>query len=306
MTLSVIIPTKDRPDDLQECLASIARQTLPPKEVLIVDDGELSEAFVAELANLIPGITLHYIKKSPPDLAASRNLGAREASAEIVLFLDDDVIPDKNYIEEIWGIWQKTRDPAVAAVGGVIGNHRRKRGLERFFEKLFFLSSRRSWDVTDWGFQIWDPFPPKPVRGFYCYGGISSYRRDVLLQLPFRSLSPGRTALEDVDWCLRAKKLELQMIVTPAARLFHKTSRTSRDAEFTIGVKEGYNRSLIFATDCPPNLSNRFKFWVASAGWILKLLLAGWWSRAFGIVFGRLRFRFAHFLSRDRLPIIFF
>lgn len=292
MNFSLVIPTKDRPEDLRECLESVANQTLLPKEVLIVDDGDLSETVVTELRRLIPaGTTMKHIRKSPPDLAESRNLGARKASSERVLFLDDDVILERNYVQEIAAVWESAPEEVVA-VGGIIENNRKKGRLERLFDKLFFLSSPLSWDVTGWGFQVWDPFPSKPVRGFYCYGGISSYRRDAILKLPFRSLSPGRTTLEDVDWCLRAKKIGLGTIVTPNAKLFHKSSPVSRDAEFTIGLKEGYNRSLIFATECSPNFFNCFKFWVASAGWILRLLLVGWWPRSLGLIWGRLRFLF--------------
>ncbi len=101
MEISVVIPTKDRPLDLDQCINSILSQTFPPEEIIIIDDGELSENFIEKIKNKIKEkeIICKYIRKKIPGLLISRNLGASKSENSIVLFLDDDVILNKDYIE---------------------------------------------------------------------------------------------------------------------------------------------------------------------------------------------------------------
>ena len=63
--ISIIIPTYNRPNDLNKCLQSVLEQTVIPNEIVIVDDGRLEEL---PLANEIKGkgIDCIYIKKRGP------------------------------------------------------------------------------------------------------------------------------------------------------------------------------------------------------------------------------------------------
>lgn len=84
---TVVIPTRDRPEDLRRCLQALARQVdAPPFEVVVVDDG--SQTPVASLVSSIdPGFRTVRLEGGGPALA--RNAGARDAG-EILLFTDDD------------------------------------------------------------------------------------------------------------------------------------------------------------------------------------------------------------------------
>jgi glycosyltransferase involved in cell wall biosynthesis len=93
---SAIIPTYNRARTLPRAFASIAGQTLPPSEIIIVDDGSSDDtpSLVGTFTGLRPRLITH-----PKNMgaAAARNTGARAASAPWLAFLDSDDawMPDK-------------------------------------------------------------------------------------------------------------------------------------------------------------------------------------------------------------------
>ena len=94
--ISVVIPTFNRADVLGRCLDSVLGQTLPPFEVVLVDDGSTDETeqIVRERASEL----LRYIRvPSRAGAQAARNRGIREARGEWIAFQDsdDEWLPDK-------------------------------------------------------------------------------------------------------------------------------------------------------------------------------------------------------------------
>lgn len=89
LTLTVVIPTCDRPHLLERALASVARQTLQPDEVVVVDDGGAKA--------VAPGCRVLSTGGGRGG-GAARNLGAVSASAGWLAFLDDDDEWDPGYL----------------------------------------------------------------------------------------------------------------------------------------------------------------------------------------------------------------
>ncbi len=90
-SISVVIPTHNRPDGLAAAVKSVFNQTLLPKELIVVDDG--SEPKVTkEIFNGCPdGLMAKLIRNEIPMGAPNaRNRGIKEVSGEWVAFLDDD------------------------------------------------------------------------------------------------------------------------------------------------------------------------------------------------------------------------
>ncbi|WP_052518733.1 glycosyltransferase family 2 protein [Archangium violaceum] len=93
-SISVIIPTRDRPALLRRALASVTAQTRCPDEVIVVDDGDLP-------MEQPPGPGVRLVRQEVPHGAAlARNLGASAASGSLLAFLDDDDSWDPVYLEE--------------------------------------------------------------------------------------------------------------------------------------------------------------------------------------------------------------
>ena len=89
LSLSVIIPTHNRPRSLQSAVESVRAQTDPPHEIVIVDDGSSPPVDSKNFdGSMIPVRILRNAEARGP--AASRNAGVDHASGDLVAFLDDD------------------------------------------------------------------------------------------------------------------------------------------------------------------------------------------------------------------------
>ena len=295
LNFSVAIPTYNRPDDLGRLLESMLGQSILPQEVLIVDDGESPPGLIKKWRHRLEtrNLKLVYYKKDHTrerrGLSESKNIALGIAGHEIVFILDDDLMPDPDFFELIMKIWESNRDGHLIGVGGVIRNSRVKPRLERLFNKFFGLTSRYQWDVNEVGFQVWEDHMPKAEKGFYMHGGVSSHQRSLARKLGFAGFSGGRTALEDVEYSLRAKNQGYYFIVEPAAKVLHKESAKSKESEYQIGVKQGCNRKTIFRLNSRITLKNTLWFFWANVGWTLRLFLAGWFPRGLGMARGLLK-----------------
>jgi GT2 family glycosyltransferase len=100
--LSVIIPTHKRAEILNRTLSALACQTLPAAEfeVVVVADA-CQDDTVAQVACSIPKMPyrLHLFCHSARSAAATRNFGAALARGDILLFLDDDVVPQPELVQ---------------------------------------------------------------------------------------------------------------------------------------------------------------------------------------------------------------
>jgi len=294
MNFSVAIPTYNRKNNLEELINSILNQTILPSEVIVVDDGNLHSDFIHRINYKLDtrNIRLIYYKKNHKKekrgTSQSRNIAFEISKNEIVFILDDDLLLDSDFFEEILKVWeQEWNNHRLIGIGGVIKNNRKISKIENFFNHVLFLTSEYNWDVTNIGFQIWDDWINKTEIGYYVHGGVCSYRKNLVQKIGgFTVFEDGRVALEDVDFSLRAKKEKYYFVIVPSARVYHKKSKTSRENDFTTGFKEGYNRKIIFKRNCEINLKNYLWFTWANSGWILRQFLSGHFSRGLGMIKG--------------------
>ncbi len=96
--VSIIIPTYNHKDSLRETLQSLAQQTYPIDrfEIIAVDDGS-TDGTHEITAETIP-FTLRYVRQSNQGDAAARNFGAQQSQADILVFLDDDILVEPDYL----------------------------------------------------------------------------------------------------------------------------------------------------------------------------------------------------------------
>jgi GT2 family glycosyltransferase len=114
MHVSVIIcaHTAERWQILSRAVQSVRDQTMAPREIILVIDGneELLRRCEAELEGTIVVANRH-----PGGLSGGRRTGAEEASAPLLAFLDDDAIADPVWLSEFAVAYN---DPQVLGVGG--------------------------------------------------------------------------------------------------------------------------------------------------------------------------------------------
>lgn len=107
--VSVVVVHYDQQPQLDRTLAALARQTLAPHEVIVVDDGSPAPPRVPA------GVRLLLQEPGGFRAAAARNRGAREATGDVLCFLDADTAPEPPYLAEL------TRLPALVADAVTVG-----------------------------------------------------------------------------------------------------------------------------------------------------------------------------------------
>ncbi len=110
---SVVICTRDRPDELARCLASLPAQSYPAHEVIVVDNASRDER-TRDVA-LAAGAT--YVREHRAGLDVARNAGARRATADIVVYTDDDVLLHPCWLERMVAAFDSLE---IAAVTGLV------------------------------------------------------------------------------------------------------------------------------------------------------------------------------------------
>ena len=108
--VTVIVCTRDRPRELERCLAALADQDHANFDILVVDNG--SGEGIAELCRARGAAC---IREPLPGLTRARNLGARAARSSIVAYIDDDAIAESGWLT---ALVRPFADPGVAAVAG--------------------------------------------------------------------------------------------------------------------------------------------------------------------------------------------
>ncbi|MFH0955493.1 MAG: glycosyltransferase [Candidatus Micrarchaeota archaeon] len=114
---SIVIPAFNAQKTIADCLNGLQKQSIPLNEfeVLVVDDGSTDRT--AEIVLLYPFAQLSRQKNAGP--AVARNRGAKKAAADIVVFLDSDCVPRKNWLSEML---KPFKDPRVTGVQGKYEN----------------------------------------------------------------------------------------------------------------------------------------------------------------------------------------
>jgi len=101
MKLSVIIPTYNEEKVVGECISSLDKQTYSDFETIMVDDGstdgtlDILKALRGKIDNL------KILKQKHKGPGAARNLGAKEARGDILVFVDADMTFDKNFLKNL-------------------------------------------------------------------------------------------------------------------------------------------------------------------------------------------------------------
>jgi GT2 family glycosyltransferase len=113
LSVSVIICTRDGPEDLARCLNSLPRQSYPVREVIVVDNGS-KDGRTRDTA-LAAGAV--YLRENRAGLSFARNAGVQRAVSEIVAFTDDDVVLHADWLARLIAAFDV---PEVGAVTGLV------------------------------------------------------------------------------------------------------------------------------------------------------------------------------------------
>ena len=181
-SVSVVVPTRDRPGGLARCLEALATQDPPPLEVIVVDDGSRDPRAIEEATARCPGARC--IRSEGEGPAAARNAGAAAARGDLICLTDDDCAPAPG--------WAAALGTAAARAGIASGRTVTAPGAP--------ATARATQAVID-HLSAWAGRPGSPSPGFAptCNLGV---RRELLLAHPFDAAFPA-AAGEDREWSAR-------------------------------------------------------------------------------------------------------
>lgn len=216
-TVSVVIPTYDRRDVLEETVRALARQTVAPLEAIVVDDGSTdgTTELLGRLRDELRG-SLDLVPVRQPNLkqGRARNNGVGRARGDLVLFLGDDTIPEPACVAEHLAAREGREGPC--AVIGFTGWHREKMRVTPFLDFVNGHGPQFSFDLLADGQEV--PFTT-------LYTSNVSIPREVLGAEPFdhRFTSYG---WEDCELGWRLSKAGLPIVYRKAAATRHLHPQT--------------------------------------------------------------------------------
>lgn len=199
MNVSVVIPTKDRPEKLRRCLAALRDQGA---ELVVVDDGSTEAQRVAQLAHDAEAKLVRLEGRGP---AAARNAGVAAAGGEVVCFTDDDCEAGPGWVE--------------ALAGPVLGGEA-DATAGRTVVAADASAADRAWQAIADHLQREASAPGSPSPGFAATCNLACSRR-LLEELAFDESFPA-AAGEDRDWAARAAAKGASPRLVPTAIVVHR------------------------------------------------------------------------------------
>jgi peptidoglycan/xylan/chitin deacetylase (PgdA/CDA1 family) len=210
--VSVIVCTKDREEQLKRCLDSLNNLRYENKEIIVVDNASSSGG----TKNLVKQYPARYLWEGKKGKGFALNLGIQTAKGEILAFVDDDVVVDKNWLNNL------TNDlsyPGVMCATGLTLPLELDTMAANLFE-AYYQGFGRGYKRREYG----PPFPPSHV-GNIGGGGNAAFKKEIFDLVGYfdEILSPGTpgSAGEDTDLFYRIVASGYKIRYNPSAVAWH-------------------------------------------------------------------------------------
>jgi GT2 family glycosyltransferase len=281
MKVSVIIPTLNRGQALLDTLAFLLDQDMDGYEIIVVDQ---SPPYAEELATQLSAICNHtqinYIQESIRSLPHARNVGLRAARGSYIIFIDDDVEIEKDFVRQHYEFMEHYGVSAVA--GRVMQENIPEVGaLPIRFSRLARV------EVAYLNSQV--------IREVDTFRGCNmAMRRDIFTVVGLFDVNyTGKAAREESDLALRLKKRGIPILLNPMASVLH------------LEAPNGGCRDMALVARLPAEQAaglyknDSFFFMKFFNHWLLVIYLVGLYKEdAFGM-----RFRKKHVVGSQMMVI---
>ena len=254
--LSVIVPTFNGKSNLKRLLESLESQKFKDFEVVIVIDGSVDKTI--GLKKLQWGMDITWIEQENKGRAGARNEGAKNSNAELLLFIDDDMVMTTNSTEKHWTHHQEFTDTIL------VGNQ-----IKRVVKSSSDFEHFKSYLEYKW----FKKFPLKgklPTNQAFITAANFSISREL-----FEKMSGFDERLfdqEDFDLALRASKEDIPIFIDKTIYGWHMDnvdirSYIKRQLEYKIATKN----VLVLKPQYIENYKNRIPkltFWKVVVYWL--------------------------------------
>jgi GT2 family glycosyltransferase len=219
--VSVVLATRDRPDDLRAALRSIASVRTPRRVELIVVDNNPESGETAATVATFPAVRL--IAEPRSGLSYARNAGIAASSGAIVVATDDDVVVDENWLEELIAPFA---DPDVMVVTGNVLPLDLSLEAQRLFEAYGGLGRgprRRAVD-GEWFWAFRKSVPTWHLGGTANAAFRATIFSDPRIGVLNEALGAGTPAgcSEDTDLFYRVLRAGFRLVYQPNALVWHR------------------------------------------------------------------------------------
>jgi GT2 family glycosyltransferase len=225
-TLSIIIPTCDRPADLERCLSSLlALKSRHQFEIIVVDNRPAS-GLSKTVAERFP---VKYVAEARPGASYARNAGVAHSSGEIMVFTDDDAKVTANWLDNLVAPFI---EPEVMCVSGLVLPAELETYSQELYERYGAGGLERGFERRKLGLEFFNHW--KGAVQTWQLGGTANcaIRAEVFMRRemgPFEeSLGPGTPAGvgEDTYMFYRILRAGYYCVYEPAALVYHTHRRT--------------------------------------------------------------------------------
>ncbi|QRZ09235.1 glycosyltransferase [Mycolicibacterium austroafricanum] len=242
MPISVVLCTRDRPDQLADALKSILSLDYPEFEVVVVDNAARTDATAGVVAQL-GDARVRRVAEPIPGLSTARNTGLRHAAHPVVAFTDDDVVVDRQWLRGLARGF--ARAPRVTCVAGLIPSGELRTPAQAYFDQ------RVSWagSLRPRLFSMAEPPEDLPLFPFQVgrigAGANFAVNRDRIVGIGGfdEALGAGTAAQggEDLDLFFRVVTAGDTIAAEPSAIVWH---RHRSDNEALLSQVRGYGVGL--------------------------------------------------------------
>lgn len=268
MKFSLIICTYMRPQSVLQLLQSVQGQTLYPDEILVVDGSSNTETESILKENPFPNLLYFAVPPEQRGLTKQRNYGIERVgnAMEVVCFLDDDTVLEKDYFEEIMLTFKN--DLGISGVGGVAINENswtlaepnKKYDARRYYQWEGFVYKEGQRNVVrnylglqshldpgrmpdySHGKTCGFPLDGKTYEVDLLIGMSFAFRKKVVDSIRFSPYFEGYGLYEDADFSIRALQFGKNTVNTKA-RLSHFHHPSGRPNQYQYGkmvVRNGW------------------------------------------------------------------
>ncbi|MEQ1761677.1 MAG: glycosyltransferase [Pyrinomonadaceae bacterium] len=270
-SISVVTPTFCRPIETIELLQNLAKQSLLPQEVILVDgarsDVRDTETAVAKVISDFP-FPIRYLRQ-PVGTAIQRNAGIELASGDLVALIDDDVRLDENFLEVIGEVFRMDDSNTIGGIVGYRTNGHfslKDSARWRWYKRLKLLTTFEPGRYDrNCGYPI-NNYMQEPFEGVrqvdFMTTACAVWRREVFSDdLWFHPFFRDFGVLEDAHFSLRAGR-KWKLFQCGDAKCVELNSPNGRENRRRLGYKCVVNYYFVFKDIAQPlSLMQKVRFW---------------------------------------------
>jgi glycosyltransferase involved in cell wall biosynthesis len=191
--LAILIPSKDRPKEVERLLQSIVSLDCIVGRVIIVASGQDIQEVMMKFKTLLP---LEYYRSEPGQIK-QRNLGIAQLDEKtrLVATMNDDVMFHKDTVSKMIAFWNSV-EPETAGVGFNIVN--RKAHHHSWLKGFFGVSVPEPGRVLKSGINTPITNVKESIRSEWLNGGATVWRQEILKTHPHREIQSRWAIYEDL------------------------------------------------------------------------------------------------------------